>query len=604
MKIKDVEIKRFKSVYQLSFSADNLNALVGKNNYGKTAIFEAILIFCRKREFTDSYIHMHNPDFLPEISITFQEADPEDIVLLLGSKYDLDYAYENYLNGEVNITLSFSKSGEKFNSIYKIQPENQRINPRNLADVLPDIKYVSSIRNPMDNTFSEKNNTLVELMALLIDNKAGDSINFEGQELKIEELKNALKKHEELKVKSLSKELTSRFQNLIDNTSLSINIQVEKTEISHSHETKITDHDIKNDKSNGSSFSLLSSGTGMQSIMILAILEAYINCNIEKDFILIIEEPEVYLHPSLQRKMINVLNHISNSNQIFISTHSPIVVSQIKQSDLIYIKKDQGLTTKVACDPTFIINELGIKPDDIFQYTKVLFVEGPDDKTLIEAIINRLGKENEIDGSLINNLKIVDVGGIDTLNFYANAKILDAMNHVHNSSYQFWIMVDSDGYSKEEVQSRIEKNISGFSNIYNQENLLILNEYAIESYFIEPHILCNLFKELDFEIVKQLCEKYFSVYEKNLNAQANSHSNFQQKFKPKHFFITKETVFYEKTWLLEESEILNLNNIQLKWSHKHIEKYIDTLPLDVIQNSKMNELVENVKGIFNQLQLK
>ncbi|MCL6709298.1 AAA family ATPase [Pseudomonas sp. R2.Fl] len=604
MKIKDVEIKRFKSIYQLSFSADNLTSIVGKNNYGKTAIFEAILVFFGKRKLTDADIHMHTSDFLPEISVTFQNVSPEDITLLLGSDYDLDYAYENYLNGEVSISLSFSKITDKFNSIYKIQPENKRIASRNLADILPNIKYVSSIRNPTDNTFSKKNNNLTELMALLIDTQAGDSISFEGQELKIQEIKNALKKHEEFKVKSLSEELTSRFQNLIGNTSLSINVEVEKTEISHFHETKITDHDIKSDKNDGASFSLLSSGTGMQSIMILAILEAYINCNIEKDFILIIEEPEVYLHPSLQRKMINVLNHISNSNQIFISTHSPIVVSQIKQSDLIYIKKDQGLTTKAASDPAFIINELGIKPDDIFQYTKVLFVEGPDDKTLIEAIIKKLAKKGQIDGSLINSLKIVDVGGIDTLNFYANAKILDAMNHVHNSSYQFWIMVDSDGYSKEEVQSRIEQNISAFSNIYNKENLLILNEYAIESYFIDPHILCNLFEELDFKIVKQLCEKYFSVYEKNLNSHSNNHSNFQQKFKPKHFFITKETVFYEKTWLLKENEILNLNNIQLNWSHKHIENYIDTLPLDVIQNSKMNELVENVKGIFNQLQLK
>ncbi|MGF9945743.1 AAA family ATPase [Priestia megaterium] len=602
MKIKTVEIKRFKSIYELTFSSDKLSAIVGKNNYGKTAIFEAILVFFGKNKLENKDLHMHDSKVLPEISITFQQVEPEDISLVLGSSYDLNHTYENYLDGEITINLSFKLSDNKFNSKYTVQPDNIRIPPRTLADFLPDIRYISSIRNPSDNTFSKKNNNLNELMSLLFDNENGDSIELNGHTFEIDNIKEALKKHEELKVKSLSEELTSRFQNLIGNTSLSINVQVEQTEIVHSHETKIIDHDIKPLQSADASFSLLSSGTGMQSLMILAILEAYVKYNIDKKFILIIEEPEVYLHPSLQRKMINVLNQLSTSNQVFISTHSPIVVSQLNQQELVCIKKDKGITQKIDSDPTFIINELGIRPDDIFQYTKILFVEGPDDKTLVESIINKLGKKDIIDSSLINSLKIVDVGGIDTLNFYANAKILNAMNHIHNSNYQFWIMVDSDGYSKTEVQSRIEKNVSSFSNIYNQENLLILDEYAIESYFIAPSILCNLFQGLDFESTKQLCEKYFNIYKSNLTGLGNSnHANFQQKFKPKHFFDTKQAMFYKKTWTLTDGEINTLEKIQRQWSHKNIDQYIEKLPIEIIQKTKMSELTANIKSIFAQL---
>ncbi|MGG0570056.1 AAA family ATPase [Priestia megaterium] len=602
MKIKTVEIKRFKSIYELTFSSDKLSAIVGKNNYGKTAIFEAILVFFGKNKLENKDLHMHDSKVLPEISITFQQVDPEDISLLLGSSYDLDYAYENYLDGEITITLSFKLSDNKFNSKHTIQPDDIRIPPRILADFLPDIRYISSIRNPSDNTFSKKNNNLNGLMSLLFDNENGDSIELNGHTFEIDNIKEALKQHEELKVKSLSEELTSRFQNLIGNTSLSINVQVEQTEIVHSHETKIIDHDIKPLQSADASFSLLSSGTGMQSLMILAILEAYVKYNIDKKFILIIEEPEVYLHPSLQRKMINVLNQLSTSNQVFISTHSPIVVSQLNQQELVCIKKDKGITQKIDSDPTFIINELGIRPDDIFQYTKILFVEGPDDKTLVESIINKLGKKDIIDSSLINSLKIVDVGGIDTLNFYANAKILNAMNHIHNSNYQFWIMVDSDGYSKKEVQSRIEKNVSSLSNVYNPENLLILDEYAIESYFIDPYILCDLFQRLDFENTKQLCEKYFNIYESNLTGLGNSnHANFQQKFKPKHFFDNKKEMFYKKTWTLTDHEINTLEKIQRQWSHKNIDQYIEKLPMEIIQKTKMSELTANIKSIFAQL---
>ncbi|WP_341668881.1 ATP-dependent nuclease [Virgibacillus halodenitrificans] len=144
----------------------------------------------------------------------------------------------------------------------------------------------------------------------------------------------------------------------------------------------------------------------------------------DKDFILIIEEPEVYLHPSLQRKMINALKKVSESNQVFISSHSSLVISQLYPNQLKSIKKQNGITTVMDYTPEDIINELGIQPGDIFQCTNVLFVEGPGDKQLVESIIKKLVENELVEQRTADNLKVLDVNGIKTMSFYATQEYL------------------------------------------------------------------------------------------------------------------------------------------------------------------------------------
>ncbi|MBY0015019.1 ATP-dependent nuclease [Bacillus cereus] len=605
MKIKEVEIKNFRSIKELSIKTGNLVSLVGKNNYGKTAIFEALLVFFRQNKLVEKDIHMFSHEELPEISITFENVEMSNIEWLLGKNYDADYAYENYLNGEVRINLSFSRGSNQFRSKYILDQEGVIIPLTVLDNILPDIKYVSSIRNPEDNTLKKKNSNLSQLMDLLIENndKNDEIITIQGKQLKVKDIKNELKKSEELKAISLSKELSEKFQKLVGHQALSIEIKVERTDIIHLHETKIKDHDILSASSDENSFDIQTSGTGMQSLLIIAILEAYIKHNTtEQDFILIIEEPEVYLHPSLQRKIVNILKEISSSNQVFISTHSPIVVSQLKSEDLVCIKKESGITEKLDSDSGFIINELGIRPDDIFQHTKILFVEGPDDKKLIRSLIDKLVKSKKINAEKADALQIIDVGGIDTLSFYSNARILDTMNKAHHNHYKFWIMVDSDGNSKEEVQKRIEKSLKEFNNIYNEEDLFILEEYAIESYFIDENILCHLFDDLEQEETRTICEKYFDLYKIGKSEKLKiGKSQFQNKYKPKNFFVGKESIFYEKTWGLNEDEIEILDTIQSKWETSKIDQYIEEIPLEILEKSKINEIIRHIKNIFDRL---
>jgi predicted ATP-binding protein involved in virulence len=57
--------------------------------------------------------------------------------------------------------------------------------------------------------------------------------------------------------------------------------------------------------------------------------------------VILIDEPEISLHPSWQQKIIKVYENIGENNQIIIATHSPHVIANIKAEQLRIMKKDE-----------------------------------------------------------------------------------------------------------------------------------------------------------------------------------------------------------------------------------------------------------------------
>lgn len=70
------------------------------------------------------------------------------------------------------------------------------------------------------------------------------------------------------------------------------------------------------------------SGSGIEMAIAVALLEAMARISKDK-LILIIDEPELHLHPKLQSKLFNHLKEMSDSIQIIASTHSPILFKNV-----------------------------------------------------------------------------------------------------------------------------------------------------------------------------------------------------------------------------------------------------------------------------------
>lgn len=73
------------------------------------------------------------------------------------------------------------------------------------------------------------------------------------------------------------------------------------------------------------------SGSGIEMIISLALLEALATLSKEK-IIILIDEPELHLHPKLQLKLVEHLTKLSNKVQIVASTHSPFLFQNIFQN--------------------------------------------------------------------------------------------------------------------------------------------------------------------------------------------------------------------------------------------------------------------------------
>lgn len=101
----------------------------------------------------------------------------------------------------------------------------------------------------------------------------------------------------------------------------------------------------------GVSVPMSEKGHGMQRAVVLALLQVYAeitskvaNPTISKPFYLFIDEPEICLHPSGQKKLLDALMSISKTKQVFISTHSPFMLSSpfLKNTGLFIFTKDNN----------------------------------------------------------------------------------------------------------------------------------------------------------------------------------------------------------------------------------------------------------------------
>ncbi len=154
----------------------------------------------------------------------------------------------------------------------------------------------------------------------------------------------------------------SRLKILFDTLSLSIDfdsiqlISKDEKEIIIEKEADIHPKTIKNriDYKKGLRFLKngevleLSSGQIIYSYMIPALAS-----EIEEESLIIIDEPELYLHPSLEVGLISMLRHIllETSSYAIIATHSSVLAREVEASAVKILRKHNGITS--VKPPTF-----------------------------------------------------------------------------------------------------------------------------------------------------------------------------------------------------------------------------------------------------------
>jgi predicted ATP-dependent endonuclease of OLD family len=143
-------------------------------------------------------------------------------------------------------------------------------------------------------------------------------------------------------------------------------------------------------------------------LQLVAGMERLLASNLRR-FVLLVEEPELYLSPHLQRHLFNVMRKLAHrGNQILYSTHAPVFLSVDRIEDLALVRhtNDHG-TTLFQPEPLAeaeafrVLSEFDSDRAELFLARAVLLVEGRTEKLAFPFVFEALGIEPDKEGILV-----------------------------------------------------------------------------------------------------------------------------------------------------------------------------------------------------------
>ena len=150
-------------------------------------------------------------------------------------------------------------------------------------------------------------------------------------------------------------------------------------------------HLDKNTQRNDLAIPLNECGTGIGQVLSILYVA---HCSPFPQVILI-DEPQSFLHPGAARKLIEVLKRFSQ-HQYIISTHSSSIISSSEAQEILIIRNKEGQSSinVASTDDTEamkeFLEEVGARLSDVFGMDQIIWVEGATEEKTLPLLLDKL----------------------------------------------------------------------------------------------------------------------------------------------------------------------------------------------------------------------
>lgn len=498
IKLEKIAITGYKGIFrQVIIPAKKFNVIVGKNDAGKSTILKALDLFLNNKQYVAENLNNQSAQF-SEIELFFS---PNNTPIIIDENTPTTFEEEGLVNDEGLLHIVKRWDGTKSG---KISPEYfvTRVSFNELDFFsLTETKLIKLCKdNGLDAepglmtnpaTGEEHNNAEKRRRLKEIFIQRGFEFEFISEKLPtsgqnrlkkteqaikgclpqfeyfladspLSESDSAIQKYfkdmayrviqEQVDTVDLEKVVRNQLQTVLTAITTKINSVVPENEQVKARIdfdwSKLISTSFESDAANGA-VPLSARGDGFRRITMMSYFEhlAEERSDDHQNIIFAFEEPETFLHPSAQENLFEKLSDISNAGyQVFITTHSPVLVSQSQKSDLHHVLKENG---QFQCNPNVdnyseIAADLGVTVDNqfvsLFDNAKcLLLLEGVDDCNAFTHISNIYYENGKITNKFEDiGVVPIPVGGCGSIKHWVSLDLLQTLNK------PFYIYLDSD----------------------------------------------------------------------------------------------------------------------------------------------------------------
>lgn len=226
---------------------------------------------------------------------------------------------------------------------------------------------------------------------------------------------------------------------------------------------------------------LSESGTGIGQV--LAML--YLIIHSDTPQILLIDEPQSFLHPGAIRSLMEIL-YEHKRHQYIITTHSPYILS-FPFASVIHITQSKGESKAEVIDEVkthnarILLQDIGFKLSDVFGADHILWVEGPTEETCIKLILRKQSPELLYRTEILGVRSTGKIEGDDAESSYdIYTKVSSGLGIVPPA---IAFILDREGRTESQMNVLIKKS---------KEKVTFLPRRMYENYILDPDAIATL----------------------------------------------------------------------------------------------------------------